>query len=74
MLIGARHLLGYPATSPQNHAYNSQPDGYRNQNPSARFTWRFDKQALSGSLLRSDALVNFNRVRRVSSNKLSVFV
>ncbi len=61
VLVGARHVLGYPAINPQNFAYSPQPDGYSNQNLAARFAWRFDKQALSGSLLRSDALVEFNQ-------------
>ncbi len=61
VIVGARHLDGFPATNPQNYAYDPQPDGYGNQNLAAQGAWRFGSQTLSGSVLRSDGDVAFNQ-------------
>ena len=61
VIVGARHVLGFPATNPQNYAYSPQPDGYSNQNLAAQGAWRIGTQTLSGSVLRSDANVDFNQ-------------
>ena len=61
VIVGARHLAGFPATNAQNFAYNPQPDGYSNQNLAAQGAWRLGTQTVSGSVLRSDARVVFNQ-------------
>jgi vitamin B12 transporter len=61
VIVGARHLAGFPATNAQNFAYNPQPDGYSNQNLAAQGAWRLGTQTVSGSVLRSDARVDFNQ-------------
>ncbi len=61
IIVGARHVAGFPATNPLNYDYSPQPDGYSNQNLAAQGAWRVGTQTLSGSLLRSDANVDFNQ-------------
>ena len=67
---GAEHVRGFSATNSRAYGYDPDTDGYRNRNVSLRGQTLLGQQRLSGSVLLTDADVEFDQGRTAAINRV----